>query len=452
MSENFIFNPKNKIGIETRKFLQEFLRIDTSNPPGNEIKKAKFLYNFFNKYGLEGEIIESEKDRGNFIFKMKGTDPDAPSLLLLSHLDVVPAEPEKWKFPPFSGHFDGTFIWGRGAIDCANITISESMGLIQAIIEGFKPKGDITLAATADEELGGKLGVMWLLKNYPDKIKADFVLNEGVGVKLPIGKKPQYLIQHAEKGVYWTKIRCKGIPAHASIPDLGENALLKMNKIIYKITKYKTPVKITPAFRDMLKNIQFNWIAKKLLGNKLTIGIALFLLNLWMPELSSILKSLTRMTIVPTMMKSGTKENVIPENAELILDVRALPDQDRDYFNFHLKQALGPKLYDQIEIEAILNEPGTRTPPSDLLFQRIAESIGEIDPGAKLVPFLVPGNSDSKEFRYLNIPAYGFSPIQEDPEMPINEALTMAHGINERISEKNLLLATEFVYRLVKKF
>ena len=171
-----------------------------------------------------------------------------------------------------------------------------------------------------------------------------------------------------------------------------------------------------------------------------------------MPELSHIIKALTRMTIAPTILETGSKENVIPEKAELTLDCRLLPGQDRDYLHLHLKKALGKNLFDQMEIEPILNEPGTRTPPNDLLFQRIAEIMDEIDPGAILVPFLVPGNSDSKEFKYLNIPTYGFSPIQEDPEMSINEALVLAHGINERISEKNLLLATEFIYRLIKKF
>ena len=451
-NENFTFSIGNKLGIETREFLQDLIKINTSNPPGNEIKKAEFLYEKFLTEGLEGEILESEKDRGNFILKIKGSDPKAPSLLLLSHLDVVPADIKKWKHPPFSGFFDNTFIWGRGAIDCGNITVSESMGLIKAIRDGFKPKGDIILAATSDEECGGKYGVIWLLKNHPEKIKTDYVINEGVGVKLPFGKTPQYLIQHAEKGVYWTKIICKGIPAHASIPELGDNALIKMNKIIYKINRYKTPVKITPAYRDLINNIKFNFVIKKLLGNKLTIGLTLSLIKLLMPELSYIFKALTRMTIVPTMVKSGDKENVIPEYAEVILDCRLLPGQDREYLNFHLKQALGKKIFNEIEIEPILDEPGTRTIPGDFLYNKIAETMRELDPDAVLVPFLVPGNSDSKEFKYLDIPTYGFSPIQEDPEMPIEEALTLAHGINERISEKNLLLATEFIYNLIKKF
>ncbi len=452
MTADFTFNKNSKVGRETREFFQEFLKIDTTNPPGNEINKALFLQKKFDKEGINSEIIESDKNRGNFILKIRGTSENAPSLLLLSHLDVVPARPDEWKYPPFSGHFDGKFIWGRGAIDCANITISESMGLIQALRDGFKPKGDIILAATADEELGGKFGVMWLLKNYPEKIKADFVLNEGIGVKLPIGKKPQYLIQHAEKGTFWTRISYKGIPAHASVPDLGDNSILKITEIIMKIQKYKVPPKITPAFMDTIKNIKFNWFAKKLLGNKHTIGLALFLLKHWMPELASIIKAITRMTIAPTMLNAGSKENIIPEKTDLVLDIRTLPGQDRKYLNFHLKKALGVNLFEKIIFKPILDEPGTRTPPGDFLYQKIAEIMDEIDPGAKLVPLLVPGNSDSKDFRYIGIPVYGFSPMQEDPEMPIQEALTLAHGINERISEKNLLLATEFVYRLVKKF
>lgn len=452
MNDNFTFTKESAIGIETREFLQTYLKIDTTNPPGNEIRKAKFLFEKFLKDNLEGEILESDEKRGNFILKISGSDPNSPSLLLLSHLDVVPANPDKWKFPPFSGKFDGKFIWGRGAIDCANITISESMGLLKALRDGYKPKGDIILAATADEELGGKYGVIWLLENHPDKIKTDFVINEGVGVRLPIGKIPQYLIQHAEKGVYWTKIICMGIPAHASVPNFGENALLKMNKIITKIKQYKTPVKITPAYKDMLKNVNFNWVLKKLLGNRFTLNFTLWLAKFLMPELSEILKALTRMTISPTILKSGTKENVIPEKAELVLDCRLLPGQDRDYLHFHLKQALGKKLFKEIEIVPILNEPGTRTEPNDLLYQNIAETMKEITPDATLVPFLVPGNSDSKEFKYLNIPTYGFSPMHEDEDMPVDEALTLAHGINERISIDNLLLASEFIYRLIQKF
>jgi len=171
-----------------------------------------------------------------------------------------------------------------------------------------------------------------------------------------------------------------------------------------------------------------------------------------MPELAYILKALTRMTIAPTILNSGVKENIIPEKAELVLDIRALPGQDRSYVNSQLKKIIGKKLIDKIDIIPILDEPGTRTEPNDLLFKKIGEVINEIDPGAVLVPFLVPGNSDSKEFKYLEIPTYGFVPMQEDPEMPLNEALTLAHGKNERISLKNLLLSTEFMYRLIKKF
>jgi len=440
------------LGDETRKFLQELIQIDTTNPPGNEIRKALFLKKKFEKEGLDGEIIESEKNRGNFIFRLNGQNKNAPSLLLLSHLDVVPADPDGWKYPPFSGHFDGTFIWGRGALDCSNVTVSGCMALFQAIREGFRPRGDIIIAATADEELGGSYGVIWLLKNHPELIKADFVINEGIGIKLPLGKTPQYLIQHAEKGVYWTKLVCKGIPTHASVPYLGENALFTINQVISKLKNYKYPVIITPAFKDMLNNIRFNWIAKKLLGNKYTLGFALFLLKQMMPELAYILKALTRMTIAPTILNSGVKENIIPEKAELVLDIRALPGQDRSYVNSQLKKIIGKKLIDKIDIIPILDEPGTRTEPNDLLFKKIGEVINEIDPGAVLVPFLVPGNSDSKEFKYLEIPTYGFVPMQEDPEMPLNEALTLAHGKNERISLKNLLLSTEFMYRLIKKF
>ncbi|MHA1379576.1 MAG: M20/M25/M40 family metallo-hydrolase [Candidatus Helarchaeota archaeon] len=447
-----LFSRNSEIGKETIKLLQALLRINTTNPPGNEVECANFLYDLFSKEGFDVEIHESAEGRGNLITKLKGLDPNAPKLLLLGHMDVVPANPTEWKVPPFSGELKDNYIWGRGAIDCKNLVTTEVISLIKANREGFKPKGDIIYCAVADEECGGDYGARWVVANLWDKIKCDFVINEGGGIELPFGKTPKYLVQIAEKGVYWTKIRVKGVSGHASMPNIGDNALLKLLKVIYRIDNYKIPTAITEPFKEMIKGLRLPWIFEKLITSKRLAKGALSLAKLKFKEVVDIVLPLIQMTITPTVIETENKKtNIVPDSCEAIFDCRLLPGQDRNYLYEHIKKAVGKKMFSELDLTPIQSDPGTISPSNTILFERISKTIKNIQPGAEVIPFMVAGFTDSMHFRSKGVPAYGFCPIRKG-DLEISEWLTLGHGKNERISMDNLLLEAEFFYKLIKEF
>ncbi|MEM3628360.1 MAG: M20/M25/M40 family metallo-hydrolase, partial [Candidatus Bathyarchaeia archaeon] len=198
---------------EVTTLLSDLIKINTTNPPGNETKAAKFLAETLERDGFKCEILESAPGRGNVITRLKGTG-EKPSLLLLSHLDVVAANPKEWSVDPFSGLVKDGFVWGRGAMDMKSMTAMEVMVMKLLKRNGVRLKGDVILAATADEEKGGEYGAGWLVQKYPEKVRADYVINEGGGQAIPVDGKNIFTIQTAEKGILWFKVKAKGRPGH----------------------------------------------------------------------------------------------------------------------------------------------------------------------------------------------------------------------------------------------
>ncbi len=430
---------------ETTKLLRDLIRINTTNPPGNETKAAQYLFDFFSQEDFEPEILESAEERGNLLVRLPGKDDQ--SLLFLSHLDVVPASPEGWDLDPWKGEIKDGFIYGRGALDCKSLVAIEALTLVLLKREGFRPKGDLIFAAVANEEKGGKLGAGWLVKNHPDKVGAKFVINEGGGIGVPVKGVNKYLIQVAEKGVFWTKIQMKGTPGHASIPTVGENALVSMAAVVEKLGKHRTAIEIQDVVREMIFKLVGKGLGSQLL---LTLFLTDRLLNRLRknkPEMSELFRALVRITIAPTMFHAGVKENIIPETAEAILDCRLLPGQDFEDLKAEFAKALGD--LSQLKIEHITQDPGTVSPHDSELFVAIERQIAAADPGATCVPFMVSGGTDSRFFRKaFGSVAYGFQPIQ--PDIPLSELIKLVHGRNERISQENLVFGTKILYHLTK--
>ncbi|MHA1144941.1 MAG: M20/M25/M40 family metallo-hydrolase [Candidatus Helarchaeota archaeon] len=455
MSDEYFDDPSfKKEAIQT---LQDLIRIDTTNPPGNETKAAEYIQDKLQSEGFDTELIESAPGRGNVITRIKGSG-NGPSLLLIGHLDVVPAgDLDKWDVPPFSGELRDGFIWGRGALDMKGSVVAELMAFLRIHREGYRPKGDIIYAATADEEAGGHFGPGWLL-NQPEhfeKIKADNVISEGGGSVLPIGgKNPNFLIQIAEKGIFWTKFRTFGPAGHGSIPGKPkEMAIIKMKEVLDKLSKYKPPIIIQDIFRETAANISLPSIARKLLTTKLTMKGAVWLAGkIFGEDIGQLIFPLVQNKITPTMLKAGEKVNAIPGECEGAIDVRFLPGYDRNDLNRILREVLGKKLYEAVEWEPIIDQPGGYTPTSVPFYNQIKETIQEVEPGAKLVPILSPGSTDLLHFRNKGMNAFGFVPMKIDEGMTIREMGEMPHGYNERISVDNLMFATKFFYNLAKKY
>ncbi|NVM53762.1 MAG: M20/M25/M40 family metallo-hydrolase [Candidatus Helarchaeota archaeon] len=456
IDETKIYDFEKDFAVETIKILQELVKIDTTNPPGNEVKAAEWIYDLLSKEGIDAEVIESAPGRGNVISRLKGKS-SAPSLLLLSHLDVVPSQDlEKWEVPPFSGELKDGYIWGRGSLDDKGTTAPQLMTYIRLYREGFKPQGDIVFAATADEESGGYFGPGWLVKNKFDMIKADNVITEGGGQLLPIKTKtPNYVIQISEKGMFWTKIRTRGDAGHGSMPGPSENmAIVKMMKVVEKIAKYKPPIIVQDLIKETVKAMDLPAAAltKRIFTSKRLIKLGVWIAKKVMKEeIDNILYPLVQNKITPTVLRAGEKENNIPGLCEATLDARLLSGFDRTDLYKELEKILGKKLFKEVELESILDQPGGLTPTGTDFYLKIEETIGNLDPGAKLVPFLSPGSTDMLHFRRKGIKAYGFVPMKMG-DLSAKDLSAMPHGYNERLSIDNLMFATRFFYDLALKY
>lgn len=430
---------------EVTELLSELIRIDTSNPPGNETAAAEFIRDLLFAQGLKAEIIESAPDRGSLVTRLPGRG-GAKSLLLMAHLDVVPASEEGWDHPPFAGVVDKGLVYGRGAWDCKGMVAAELVALLLLLREGFEPRGDMVLALWADEEKGGNMGAGWLMKHRPELVQADFVINEGGGHALPIAGRNHYAIQVAEKGVFWTKLITRGTPGHASMPH-RDNALLKMSTYLSKLGTLKTPIHQSDIVEQYL-SLRLATIGQAPKGKLQVDDQLLDELSKTHPKVAAEANTLVRLSIAPTMIQAGTKENIIPESCEAVIDCRLLPGQTAEDLRRTLAEALGG--LEEVEIVPIQADEGTISPMNTDLYEIISQTMQELDPGCRCIPYMVSGGTDSRFFRQKGISAYGFFPVSS-PDIPLSEMLSMAHGRNERISQNNLLLATKFYYRLVKR-
>jgi acetylornithine deacetylase/succinyl-diaminopimelate desuccinylase-like protein len=370
---------------------------------------------------------------------------DRKSLLLMSHLDVVPAEDEGWKHPPFAGVVEDGFVWGRGAWDCKGMVAPEVLAVMLLLREGFRPQGDLVLALWADEEKGGDMGAGWVTENRPELVQADLVLNEGGGFALPVEGRHHYTIQVAEKGVFWTRLITNGTPGHASMPH-RDNALLKMSTFLSRLGHLKTPIHQSEIVTRYLAK-RLASIGQAPAGDLQISDQLLAELEKTHPRVAAEANTLVRMSIAPTMIQSGTKENIIPERCEAVIDCRLLPGQTAEDLRRTISEAIGG--LDEVEIKPIQSDEGTVSPLDTPLYEAITETMRELDPDCDFVPYMVSGGTDSRFFRQQGIPSYGFLPLK--PDLSLSEMLSIVHGRNERISQENLLLSTKFFYRLVKR-
>ena len=432
---------------EIAEFLSNLIRFDTSNPPGDEMEAAKFIGEKLSEYGLEYEILVSEGRRANIVSRLKGVE-EGPRLLLLSHLDVVPANARDWSVDPFSGLIKDGYVWGRGAIDDKSQVVVELFTLIGLLENRVKFRGEIIFAATADEEMGGKYGAGYLVEKYPDKVRAEYVLSEGGGFGIKFDGKIVFNVQTSEKGVYWFRLRVRGRPGHASIPRGGDNAIVKMSKIINLIEKNRPPIDINrhvKLFIETLGRASGKGFLIKMLSSKFLLEKMLGKID---ENIASLLDAMLRNTITPTKINAGYKENIIPDKAECIFDCRLLPGYNESFVEEYLGKILGDIEY---RIEFLHRERATQSDINTSLYRVIKKVIRETIPNSFITPFMSTGGTDLRYFRRkFNSIAYGFQPILIDTSL--KKFMSMIHGIDERISIKNLIFSAETTYNVVKNF
>jgi acetylornithine deacetylase/succinyl-diaminopimelate desuccinylase-like protein len=440
---------------EVTDFLSGLIRVNTTNPPGNETAAAKYTAKNLEKDGFKCEILESAPGRGSVITRIRGTG-EKPCLLLLSHLDVVAANPKEWSVDPFGGTVKDGFVWGRGALDMKGMTAIEVMALKLLKRNKVMLKGDVILAATADEEKGGEAGAGWLVKNYPKKVCADYVLNEGGGTEIRKNDKSIFTINTAEKGITWFKIRAKGRPGHGSVPTAADNAILRMNKVIDKLGNYRAKIKIVPTVKQFLtvtaeQNKTLKQGLSTLLKKPETGDQIMDKLAKEDRYLAEEIRSRLRMTVTPTIIHGGVKENIVPSECEAVFDCRVLPGQMPDDALKEIKGLLKDVGLDKLEFEIIqANEP-TESPVKTPLYGLIVKVLMKYDPHCSVTSTMLTGGTDSRFFRKKGSICYGFHPIRAD-QLSYSEMQETIHGIDERISVSNLVFGTSVLYETIERF
>ena len=444
----------NEIEQEITGFLSDLIRINTTNPPGNETAAANFIAQYLSNEGFKTEIIESAPGRGSVITRLKGTG-EKPNLLLLSHIDVVAANPSEWSVDPFSGAVKDGYVYGRGAYDMKGMTAVEVLTLLRLKRNNIPLKGDVVLAATADEEKGGEEGAGYLLRDHKEKVWCPYVLNEGGGLAIPLEKGNVFPVQTAEKGILWFKIKAKGTPGHGSTPNMADNAILRMNKVINRLSTYQPETVYIPTLRKFLSEIaklnpKLNGLFTQLLNNPNQSDQILNQLAKTEKALAEEINPRIKTTITPTIIHGGVKENIIPSECDAVFDCRVLPGQSVDRTLATIKDLLKDVGLDKLSFEIIQIHDGNESTTQTPLYDAITGVLKEFEPNCGITPTLTTGGTDSRFFREMGSVCYGFHPMR--PDEPNDELEKRMHGIDERITVENLVFGTSIFYETVKRF
>ena len=427
---------------EVTQHLQNLIRIDTTNPPGNELPAAQYLADVFQREGIAAQVLESAPGRGNVVARLKGDGSERP-LLLMSHIDVVPAEADKWDFSPFCGDVTDGFVCGRGAVDTKNLTAVQLVLMLLLKREGVALKRDVIFAATADEEVGGLAGMGWLVEQHPELVDAEYAINEGGGYGLDVGGRRVYVCQSAEKGVCWMKLTVKGKPGHASTPK-GDNAVAILAESVARLARARLPFHVIPTVRQFVQQLA------KMLPFPQSVVLPLALNPLFEPLVAKaltkqemigpLLRASVRNTATPTVLNAGSKTNVIPSVAEAQVDGRLIPGQTPE----DLFREIRPYLDKRVEISLILTSEPTESGYQTPFYTILGEVLAEEDAGAVMIPFMITGSTDGRFLAKRGVKVYGFCPMKQDCDQ---SPLEMAHGHNERISVANLGFGTRVLYK-----
>lgn len=438
-----------KVKEEAVQILSDYIKIETTNPPGNEMAGARYLQGSLEREGLAATVLESQPERGNVICPLKGKDGLAP-LILLHHIDVVPAEENKWKYPPYSGAVVDGEIWGRGAQDCKSLGVIELLAFLLLKREGFQSQRDIVYLATADEETGGKWGVGWLFENHPEMMRAEYVINEGGGVGMIVGGRNVYTCQTAEKGICWLKLTFRGKPGHGSIPH-DDNCVVKMARAIDRISSYRSPLRRTLTTANFLKGIaEEQSFPRSLILRQILNPFFSKAIEKRIPDagLKGMVGAILRNTFVPTVVQGGQKTNVIPSECSCQVDCRTLPGVDPEMIKTEIRNLLND--FKDYEIEILQTTPASESAGDNALYRAMAKTLTRLDAKAKMIPMMLTGATDSRFFRDKGTAAYGFQPMA--PVKNLSEYMSRVHGHDERIAAESLLFGTRVLYELLKDF
>lgn len=427
---------------EAVRLLQEYIRIDTSNPPGNEMAAAEFFHRLFDQAGIPNTVYPYAPGRANIYAILKGDGTLRP-LVLLNHMDVVRADPQNWKVPPFSGEIVNGELFGRGAEDMKDEGILQAMVMLIVARQHVPLKRDLIFLATADEEVGDT-GSAWMIENHPELLRhAEYLITEGGANLVYPNGKTLYEIGVAEKAPFWIRMTATARGGHGSIP-IADSAPIRLVRAMNRVADWDTPIRLLPSVEEYFRNIaplekepratQFRDIREALKD----------------PVFAKVLSAdedfnyMLRDTVSLTVLKGSQQTNVIPDTASCDYDIRLLPGGDPEAFLAQFRRVVGD---DRIKLEPVsrFRAPNS-SPTSTMLYRLIDQVVHEHNPQALMAPALGSGYTESQMYRQLGINCYGFIPVEVSPEVEETE-----HAANERVPVEQIRRAVKVLFEVVTR-
>ncbi len=419
---------------EAQTLLQGLLRFNTVNPPGDERAAQEYLAEHLRKAGFQCELLGAVPERPNLIARLTSGE-EGPTLCFLGHVDTVLAEPAEWTHDPWSGDLADGFLWGRGALDMKSQVAAEVAAAASLARSGWRPaRGELLIAAVVDEETGGELGAQWITRTHPEKVRCDMLVNEGGGAVFEYEGRRRYGVCCAEKGVFRFTVSTDGVAGHASMPAMGDNALLKMGPVLDRLAARQPSYRLTAEPQAFLEGLG---------EDPADADGSIAHLRAADARLATMFEPMLGVTFTPTRIKASEKINVIPSRAELKVDCRVPPGLGEREVREGIAEVLGSEHGDGFQIEFTEQMVGNRSPIASPLMDAISAWISENDPGAEVVPVILPGFTDSRHFReaFPECVAYGFFPHRHQS---LFSTAPLIHSADERIDVRDLQFATEF--------
>ncbi|WP_072803607.1 M20/M25/M40 family metallo-hydrolase [Rhodococcoides yunnanense] len=422
---------------------------DGTPDSGQEVRNADTIEEFLDGTGAAVTRVEPHPGRVSAIFTVKGHDADAPPLTLLGHTDVVPADPTRWSRDPFSGEVADGVVWGRGAIDMLNLTSAMAV-VTKRIAQLPRPlAGDLVFAAVADEEAGSRFGAGWISQHRPELLPWENALTESGGAHIPHGRLPSdgpvVTVTVGEKGGAPHRIVARTSSGHASMPYGVDNAAVLIAAAVVRIARHRTPTQLDDSWRTFVRAHGFDADIEQALLDARTIDDHLHVFG----TATRFAHAVSHLTITPTILRSGSKSNVIPGEGRLDLDIRILAGQTADDVADELRHALGD-IADQFEIVHLGTGNPSRSSTDTRLYRTLQSAVTTEFPGATTVPVLTGGGTDARWVRGRGGNAYGFALFE--PDWDIGRYRTLFHGEDEHIDIASLMRTTRALGHVVDEF
>jgi acetylornithine deacetylase/succinyl-diaminopimelate desuccinylase-like protein len=419
---------------------------DGTPESGQETRTAAVLQTYLEGAGLDVERFESLPGRTSIVARIEGTDPEAPTLCLMGHTDVVPVNPAGWTEEPFAGDVIDGEVWGRGAIDMLNITATMAVAVRHLARNNFRPKGTLVYFGVADEEAGGPLGAGWMVEHHWDAIACDYVLTEIGGWSVPTSDGSRRIaISVGEKGLAWRRLRISGTPAHGSMPYRADNALITAAEVVRRLAAYRPAPYLDDLWRGQVEAMDVPADVKADLLDPGRLDGALASLP---PALARRCHATTHTTFSPNVVHGGQKTNMIPDEVMLEVDIRTVPGETAGDVDAHLLAALGD-LAGRVDVTPLQSAMASRSPIDTSLWEVLRDRVQVAYPGSSLEPGLIVGGTDARFFREKGTVAFGAALYS--PGVTFESFGNRFHGNDERIDVESLGLSTELWFGVARQ-